>query len=1234
MGSDPSPNVPRRAVRIGKYQVISHIATGGMGAVYKARDVELRRDVALKILSPEMAAKPGLLERFRREARHAARLRHENIVAIYEYGETGDTHFLALEYVDGVDLREYIERKGKLDPEEARIITLQATRALVHAHAQGIIHRDIKPSNFLVARPEGGILVKLTDLGLAREAGDEDFRVTRAGTTVGTIDYIAPEQARDSALADIRSDLYSLGCTLYHMLAGQAPFAEGGLTERLYKHIEAEPPDVLQFNPGVPPGLSYILYKLLAKKPEERYQTPAELLHDLLHVDELKVKKPVSSRGDVLAGLAEIESPKRSAKNKTQSDLRPKTGRPRPVNRPRPDDETRERLAAATRTFTTPKRFRSWLIGLAAILPIVCLAAGVGVALRAAHRSKGVVVTEKQSPNADDSLVGGSADSEPGTTKGHEGSTQRIVGATPKQMRWPALYQPAVPFDAGKLKEEYEGSWPASEPPPPDTPLFRVSRAPRGNDGPHFDSLAVACAAAPADRLTIIEIDDNGPFFAAAVSVKNRSLIIRSGPGFRPLLIWDYMANEREIPPSPRAEAFISVSQGNLTLENLELAVRRDGPAQAASFARMLGGDLAARGCTFSVAGKQRGSVSIARLDSFTSGTPTRCRFSGCFGRGPHLGVVDLQASGAQVLLDNCLFVGGDEPLIRVRGYQQLVPTTIRVCHATLIARQTLMHVQPAGDIDIKPAVRWYGWDSILARPADQSGGTLLALEGKTETGNLQWHAANCCYSGWKTLLTGLETIQAKDIAAWRVLWRHDDAESAVVEGWPAAGAFDSAESLPDAFRPAPYPDSPVGYAATTGGALGCDLAGLPPCHDNWGALTHERFVLPSLDWLRGPVPTSLFSPDDRYCGEQLDLNRVDLGDYLRSVQESRKLAPLVVMHLQGSGERKSSPIRWKGANLVLCVDAPNREGAPPLILVPKISDPTAHPGWIDVEDGNLDVIGMEVRCSESKLALLPTYLFHVRGGNIRLQGCRLYGPRTQTPDAFRGLIGVDGGGRISSDRATNCTVDESVLVSGKNGIQVNGTGAHLALRQCVIATVGDALFFEPGSARARLNLYCELEHSTFAAMSHVLRIGPVTGREVPLEPLVVQSQGCAFLAPFAGERAGLLQCDGESLARGVTVWQGEGNVFDKRMHSFVTLGDDAAERTQAFAVWAKVWGPDNEIQPLLNVPLTNVLKWEPLQLDHLLLPEIKPPSGSSARIRPGADLGALGLLPKPAKPK
>ncbi len=279
---------------VGKYRVVEHVATGGMGVVYKAQDEDLGREVALKVLLPETAAQPRLLERFRREARNAARLSHRNIVTLYEFGQADGTWYLAMEFVHGIDLGEYIARRGRVLPEEARRITMQATKALDHAFLRGVTHRDIKPSNFLLAQQPGGRwLVKLTDMGLALTEDDtQRFRVTRAGTTVGTVDYLAPEQARDSASADIRSDIYSLGCTLYHMLAGQPPFPEGGLGERILKHLEAPPPDVRRFNPDVSEGLWALLQKMLAKAPEDRYQTPAELLEDLRHPPEPRPEPP------------------------------------------------------------------------------------------------------------------------------------------------------------------------------------------------------------------------------------------------------------------------------------------------------------------------------------------------------------------------------------------------------------------------------------------------------------------------------------------------------------------------------------------------------------------------------------------------------------------------------------------------------------------------------------------------------------------------------------------------------------------------------------------------------------------------------------------------------------------------------------------------------------------------------------------------------------------------------
>ena len=156
MSSDSPTKGPQRSVQIGKYKVLLHLATGGMGAVYKAYDTEAQRDVALKVLTPEMAAKPIMIERFRREALYAGKLRHENIVELYEFGEADGRFYMAMEFVEGLDLHEYVARKGLLEPEKALKIITQAAKALDHAHRQGIVHRDIKPSNFLVTRKRAG----------------------------------------------------------------------------------------------------------------------------------------------------------------------------------------------------------------------------------------------------------------------------------------------------------------------------------------------------------------------------------------------------------------------------------------------------------------------------------------------------------------------------------------------------------------------------------------------------------------------------------------------------------------------------------------------------------------------------------------------------------------------------------------------------------------------------------------------------------------------------------------------------------------------------------------------------------------------------------------------------------------------------------------------------------------------------------------------------------------------
>jgi serine/threonine-protein kinase len=261
--------------------VIHHaIGAGGMGAVYLATDTRLERLVALKILPPEQARDAETVQRFYQEGRAAARLDHENIARVYTLGHDQGHHYIAFEYIEGITLRQQVAERGRLPASETIEVALQIASALVHASDRGVVHRDIKPSNIIVT-PHG--TAKLVDMGLARrfERTPHDDGLTQSGMTLGTFDYISPEQARDPRHVDVRSDLYSLGCTMFQMLTGRPPFPEGTVLQKLLQHQEEPAPDVRTFNPGVPAELSSIVRKLMEKDRERRYQTPQSLRDDL-----------------------------------------------------------------------------------------------------------------------------------------------------------------------------------------------------------------------------------------------------------------------------------------------------------------------------------------------------------------------------------------------------------------------------------------------------------------------------------------------------------------------------------------------------------------------------------------------------------------------------------------------------------------------------------------------------------------------------------------------------------------------------------------------------------------------------------------------------------------------------------------------------------------------------------------------------------------------------------------
>ena len=266
------------------YELLKELGRGGMGVVYLARNRMLDRLEVLKVVSRSLLDRPGALERFQQEIRAAARLQHPNIVAAYNALRIGELLVLAMEYVPGEDLSQLIARRGALPVVNAAFYAQQAALGLQHAHEKGLVHRDIKPNNLILAKEGKRHIVKILDFGLAKATSEKQAEgsLTRTGQMLGTPDYVAPEQMLDAQKADIRADIYSLGCTLYYLLAGRPPFEGNSLYEILQSHHVKVAPPLNELRPEVPAELAAVVSYMMAKRPDERYQTPGDVAKALL----------------------------------------------------------------------------------------------------------------------------------------------------------------------------------------------------------------------------------------------------------------------------------------------------------------------------------------------------------------------------------------------------------------------------------------------------------------------------------------------------------------------------------------------------------------------------------------------------------------------------------------------------------------------------------------------------------------------------------------------------------------------------------------------------------------------------------------------------------------------------------------------------------------------------------------------------------------------------------------
>ncbi|MEM1329868.1 MAG: serine/threonine-protein kinase [Planctomycetota bacterium] len=299
--------VERSNQKIPGYKVLGKLGAGAMASVFKATQLSLDRTVAIKILPKKFSNNPQFIERFYAEGRAAAQLNHPNIVQAFDVGKSGDFHYFVMEYVEGRTVHDDIVKHKRFGEREAVEIIIQMAEALHHAHEKGLIHRDVKPKNIMINR-EG--VAKLADMGLARAITDKEAAEAEAGKAFGTPYYISPEQIRGELKIGPPADIYSLGCTLYHMVTGSVPFEGKNPSAVMHKHLKADPAAPDHVNPKLSSGVSEIIEMMMAKSPSDRYQNCADLLTDLQAV--LAGDRPVIAHRDVLpvadlTGLAEAE---------------------------------------------------------------------------------------------------------------------------------------------------------------------------------------------------------------------------------------------------------------------------------------------------------------------------------------------------------------------------------------------------------------------------------------------------------------------------------------------------------------------------------------------------------------------------------------------------------------------------------------------------------------------------------------------------------------------------------------------------------------------------------------------------------------------------------------------------------------------------------------------------------------------------------------------------------------
>ncbi|MBM81794.1 MAG: hypothetical protein CMJ78_14550 [Planctomycetaceae bacterium] len=1219
----PELKIPKK---LGKYDVVKKLGQGGMGAVLLAKDTQLNRTVALKVLPREKAENPTLVKRFKSEAKAAAQLKHENIVAVYEAGEASGLLFIALEYIEGRDISELMRKQGPIPPKRSIDIIKQTAAALEHAHGQGIVHCDIKPSNLMIQR-DGK--VKLTDMGLARsidEAAKTD--ITKTGTTVGTVDYMAPEQARSSKLADGRSDIYSLGCTWYHMLTGQPPFNDGSLMNKLNAHASTPPPDPRLINESVPESLSPIIQQMMAKDPQHRHQTCGELLEDLQNST---IRRNAVSTDDLsaLADADQYEGDEYEYEYEYEDESSEETSKKKKKRRRRQRGssgaaaETRSRKSSKTsgnlppigdrpdRTIddvegqgpkSSTDRYKVLGIG-AAIVVGVAILGWIGQQFGSALGGSNSTPVDNTLFNAmqerQNAVNGNGGDA---SQQGNQNGTDTEVGidtgvtsservaASDGDVTGPKLTLPTL--NIGREGErQHLPAWVTSQDESPALPLLTVTRRPTLPT--QFSTLDAALSEITNEG-AVIQLTGQGPFYLPATEIKDRSsVVIRGDADNRPLILL--------VPSGIADDSLLKFSNTSLTLHNVDLHVLANHfpTSRPVNVVDVRGGDSALIGTSITVGGERlgrmtavsvQGAISVAGEEvSAIDGQPattrdTRLLLDRVMVRGQNCQAVHIDKNHVDALIYSSCLVTGSAPLIELTSKVQWgaakgkADRHVRFLSSTGISKSASVVLDAAANSEDPPETNITLVNSIIA--ASDQASTMLSIlswptnpfqdEGESRLKQLVWQSSGTSYNGWERLIEveGNSSLNARDAGAWQRVWNHDvDQTQFDSERWPR-GPIESFDKVNMNVLSASAVE--INIRAVDGGRPGPFFDSLPVVNTESLALAVAFADRPAMQTSVIPKATAEHAtPEIR-----IDL---DEGADLARVINQDNWDDGTVFVVVGSGAEPIDPIFITDKSAKIEFRQSNNQM---LLFTPQpVQNRSAEDTAIfNVDGGSLELVNVQVNFPTTMRQPLPTRFLNVNDGSFILNNCRITGP-TLDQTEFDGIIKWTSS-QPNRNVAEFGAIVDSYLVGPGQLVSARLRSRQLHVHNSLLVSFNslfdiDVLGFDP-----KVDAAIDLQRSTLSAAENFFEVRSTRISKAATVPLTFFAEQCVFAPPVGDSKTKLIVRESSAAQFGLLQWRGNANGFVSDIGQYVATKTDQ-DAQQFGPVWEQAWGAENSFRVL-----------------------------------------------------